>query len=185
MIKRIAKKILHDNNMEIIRFNKNDDFVKRMLSCHTRIDRTMINKTLFSVRLGLFGHKRNSFSFVLVENDGKIDLQYVLYDNCFKAEGSMQNGYDKEFLCEGDIVRLDIVLISEKEKEFGVDFIVSHPKCGDSRDVEFIKGYSSTGFDYLMKDNPKIAIARKTRLGEVAGLDKIEYTVKDYRKHGE
>lgn len=176
MIKRCIKKWLSDNNIVVARFDKKQ-LKEQTFSCHLRLDRTLIGQRLFGARLGVFGRRRNSFSFWLEKDaeTGRLDLRYLLRDNGFFVEGSMQNGYGEEFLKENDIVKLQIFLYRE-DGEFGVDFFVSHPQRDDSRKVEYIKGYSSTGFHYHLKANPRHVIASMTDMGVVNGLEGIKYT---------
>ena len=176
-IKNWIKRQLRKRNIVAARFDKTRTD-EQTFSCHLRLDEALIGKRLFGGRLGVLGYRRNSFSLWLERNEetGKPELRYLLRDNGYTADGSMHNGYE-EFLEEGDVVKLQFYLYREEEdKEFAVDIYVSHPRRDDSRDIEFLKGYSSTGFHYHLKANPKCVIVSMTKLGEVDGLKGINYT---------
>lgn len=175
-VKSWIKKQLLKHNIMIVRFDKKDN-KEQAFSCLVRLDRALIGRRLFSVKLGLFGQWKNAFNFWLdMDEDGNIDLRYLIRDNGFVVENSMKNGY-KEFVREGDIVKLQINLHRDKG-QFCADMFVRHPERDDSRKVEFLKGYSSTGFKYHMKASPKYAIARMTnnKLGCIANAIGINYT---------
>jgi len=176
IIKHWFKKLLHKHNIVIASFDKKDT-KEQNFSCHVRLDKALVRQTLFGVRLGLFGQQKNSFNFWLDETeDGKIDLRYNICDNGFKVKDSMNNGYE-EFIKEGDIIQLSINLCRDKNL-FTVDLYVRHPVREDNRKIVPFKGYSSTGFQYTMKANPKYAIARMTnnKIAHIADADGINYT---------
>lgn len=175
-IKKWIKEQLHKHNILVERFDKTNT-KEQAFSCLVRLDRSLIGKRLFGVKLGLFGQWKNAFNFWLDEaEDGGIDLRYLVRDNGFAVEGSMKNGYGKEFIQEGDIVKLQINLYRTKDKQLGAEMYVRHPARDDSRRVEFLKGYCSTGFTYHLKADPKYAIARMTKLGNVSDSKGINYT---------
>lgn len=165
------------------RFEKNSP-KEQTFSCLVRLNRHLIGRRLFSVRLGLFGQWNNSYSFLLgKKEDGSLDLRYLVRDNGFTVKGSMQNAYES-FIKEGDIVKLEISLYREndknKEQEMVAHLSVRHPQRDDSRRVDFMEGYSSTSFQYHMKANPSRVVAKMTkhRLAHVADADSINYTKK-------